>query len=258
MKILFKLFVKSGNPFQLFCGNKKSNQSFDEFWTPKPLQVEHKLVVNHEKIQRQVPTIHGPILWPQSFQIVSKFAYIQKKFTACMEQGVLKWLTQTLHHFKRSIYSICIVGSPQNGPKSMTLKKNPSKNASSFQVAINLKIFGQGWSVALTALKHSTFSATVLKPRRWKQMPRSTRPFPGGCWGLWKWWEHCGNSSWIQAVLGGCPGQPFGGHGRLQLGHVLFSEATRKQKIMAWRCLFTPCFTTFHFMKLSNWLFQPT
>ena len=129
--------------------------------------------------------------------------------------------------FKISIYSICIVGfTPKWAEILMTLKKNPSKNVSSFQVVINLKIFGQGWSVALTALKHSTFSATVLKPHRWRdvfdvfrgfvftsreQMPRSTPPFPGGCWGLWKWWEHCGNSSWIQAVLGGCLGNFLGG-----------------------------------------------
>ena len=90
------------------------------------------------------------------------------------------------------------------------LEKKSLKKCEFLQVVINLKIFGQGWSVALTALKHSTFSATVLTPRRWKQMPRSTPPFPGGCWGLWKWWEHCGNSSWIQAVLGGCLGNLLG------------------------------------------------
>lgn len=155
----------------------------------------------------------------------------------------------------------------------MTLKKNPSKNVSSFQAAINLKIFGQGWSVALTALKHSTFSDTVLKPCRWRDVFDVFRGFvfykpganapqyaPLSRWllgtmkvmgALWKFIMNSSCSWWM-------PGQLFGGHGRLQLGHVLFSEVTRKQKIMAWRCLFTPCFTTFHFMKLSNWLFQPT
>lgn len=91
-----------------------------------------------------------------------------------MEQGVWKMTNPNTapfqeKSFKISIYSICIVGfTPKMGRNPNALEKN----VSSFQVVINLKIFGQGWSVALTALKHSTFSATVLKPCRWRDVFR--------------------------------------------------------------------------------------
>lgn len=48
---------------------------------------------------------------------------LQKNRPACMEQGSEKWLTQTLHHFKRNpsklpFIQFALLDHPKNGPKS--------------------------------------------------------------------------------------------------------------------------------------------
>lgn len=219
----------------------------NQLWTPpRPLQVE---VSNESWTMKKS---HGKPLYYTGPKFVTpissscvEFCLQKTKTMYLMPKHLLKKKPPCLHgtrgfkmtnpntapfqekSFKISIYSICIVGCPQNGPKSQwPWKKIPQKMwAPSRQPSISRssakvdplhwprsnipRFLTRSWSHAVGGM-FSTFSVGLFFTSR-EQMPRSTPPFLGGCWGLWKWWEHCGNSSWIQAVLGGCLGNFLGG-----------------------------------------------